>query len=168
MEPGGKKYKNQGRKIMLKTIFNKNNHPLGISLKQFSVNELSPLVWAYVGDAVYELFVRTSFVVTRRSKLHELHKTTTRLVKAESQAKILRKLTPFLKEKEKEIVKRGRNARPKTTPQNVDAIIYRYSTGFEALLGYLYLTQREDRLVEIMSRALDAFKEELVKKPEGC
>jgi ribonuclease-3 family protein len=158
MEPGGKKYKNQGRKMMLKTIFNKNNHPLGTPLKQFSVKELSPLVWAYVGDAVYELFVRTSFVVSQRSKLHELHKTTTSLVKAESQAEILRKLTPFLKEEEKEIVNRGRNTKSKTTPQNVDAITYRYSTGFEALLGYLYLTQQEDRLVEIISRALDVFK----------
>lgn len=127
-------------------------------MEHFSADELSPLIWAYVGDAVFELYIRTSFVTTRRGKLHEFHKITTSMVNAETQAEMLKKLMPFLNEKEKEIVNRGRNAKSKNIPKNVDPVTYRYSTAFETLLGYLYLTQQQDRLTQIMKKGLSFYQ----------
>ena len=115
---------------------------------------LPPLVLAYIGDAVYELFIRTklinNFQTTPPSKLHKLSSS---CVKAEAQSNSMLLIEPILNEKELSIYKRGRNAKSATVPKNANVSDYRRATGFEALLGYLYLENDTKRLNQIMELA---------------
>ena len=115
------------------------------------VNTMSPLNWAYIGDSVYELYIRLYLVNTTNLKPHKLHIEAIKYVKAGAQAKILSELEKNLTEQEKEIVKRGRNAENHHLPKNATLQEYTYSTGFEALIGYLYLTKQDERLKEILN-----------------
>lgn len=124
-------------------IFNRNK---GIE----EVNQMSPLTWAYVGDCVYELYIRTKLVDTTKLKPHELHIKSVKYVKAKAQAETLKKLETILTEEEKEIVIRGRNTQTHHIAKNASMQDYMYATAFEALIGYLYLTKQDDRLFEIM------------------
>ena len=114
------------------------------------IDEMSPLVWAYVGDSVYELFIRMHLINTTRLKPHKLHIESIQYVKAKAQAEILEKVMDHLTEQEIEIVKRGRNAENHHLPKNATVQDYMYSTAFEALIGYLYLTKQDERLNEIL------------------
>ena len=114
------------------------------------VNLMSPLTWAYVGDCVYELYVRTKLVNETNLKPHALHIQAIKKVKASSQAETLNKIYEELTEKEKEIVRRGRNAENHHLPKNANVQDYMYATAFEALIGYLYLTKQNTRLKEIL------------------
>lgn len=124
-------------------IFNRNK---GIE----EVNQMSPLTWAYVGDCVYELYIRTKLVDTTKLKPHELHIKSVKYVKAKAQAETLKKLETILTEEEKEIVRRGRNTQTHHIAKNASMQDYMYATAFEALIGYLYLTKQDDRLSAIM------------------
>lgn len=119
------------------------------------INMMSPLTWAYVGDAVYELYIRNYLVNTTNLKPHKLHIESIKYVKAKSQANILEKLDNFLTEEEKEIVRRGRNTKNHHLPKNADVNDYMYSTAFEALIGYLYLNKEEKRLNEIFKKCIE-------------
>lgn len=125
------------------------------SKKKEDVRMLSPLVWAYVGDSVYELFIRTHLVNYSNAKPHKLHIESIKYVKAESQAKILEKIFSELSEEEIEIVKRGRNTENHHLPKNANVADYSHSTGFEALIGYLFLTEQDERLEEILKLCID-------------
>lgn len=114
------------------------------------VNQMSPLTWAYVGDCVYELYIRTKLVDTTKLKPHELHIKSVKYVKAKAQAETLKKLETILTEEEKEIVRRGRNTQTHHIAKNASMQDYMYATAFEALIGYLYLTKQDDRLFEMM------------------
>ncbi len=114
------------------------------------INLLSPLTWAYVGDCVYELYIRTNLVNTTNLKPHKLHIETIKYVKAKSQAEILFKIQDKLTEEEKNIVRRGRNSENHHLPKNSNVQEYSYATAFEALIGYLYLTKQNKRLKEIL------------------
>ena len=118
------------------------------------VNLMSPLVWAYVGDAVYELFIRTYLVENTKLKPHKLHIESIKYVKAKAQAKILEKIQDMLTEKEKEIVRRTRNTENHHIPKNAKPSDYMYATAFEGLIGYLYLTNQKERLEEILKNCL--------------
>ncbi len=117
---------------------------------EMDVNNMSPLIWAYVGDCVYELYVRSHLVNTTKQKPHQLHIKTIQYVKASAQAMILEKMQDTLTEEEKEIVRRGRNVQNHHLPKNADPQDYMYATAFEALIGYLYLTKKDVRLQEIL------------------
>ena len=124
-----------------------------IDLAQFknqNVDMMSPLVWAYVGDAVYETYIRVYLSMTTKLNPHNLHIKSIEYVKAKSQAEILKKIQDILTEEEKEIVRRGRNTNTHHLPKNADMADYMYSTAFEALIGYLYLKGNEIRLKEIL------------------
>lgn len=116
---------------------------------------LSPLVWAYVGDSVYELYVRTRLVNSSNAKPHRLHLESIKYVKAKSQADILDKIKNKLSEEELEIVRRGRNTENHHVAKNASVADYSLSTGFEALIGYLYLTKNDERLKEILDMCID-------------
>lgn len=118
------------------------------------ISMLSPLQLAYVGDAVYELLVRT-YLLEKKVSVKNLHRHTIKYVKAKAQADIVHYLDEFLTEDEKNIVKKGRNAKSNTTPKNADLIDYKYSTGFEALIGYLYLLSNDERIKELFSMIID-------------
>ena len=115
------------------------------------INMLSPLTWAYVGDCIYELYIRTDLVNKTKLKPHKLHIETIKYVKAKAQADILKRIEENLTEKELEIVRRGRNAENHHLPKNADPADYMYSTAFEGLIGYLYLTKQDERLKEIFN-----------------
>ena len=119
------------------------------------INLLSPLTWAYVGDSVYELLIRTHLVNKTKLKPHRLHIEAIKFVKAKSQADILKRLEEHLTDEEKDIVRRGRNAENHHLPKNSNVEEYMYSTAFEALIGYLYLSKKDERLKEIFDLILD-------------
>lgn len=122
--------------------------------EKIDVDTMSPLIWAYVGDSVYELYIRTHLTNTTKLKPHKLHIESIKYVKAGAQAKILEKLMGDLTEQEKEVVKRGRNAENHHLPKNATVQEYMYSTAFEALIGYLYLTKQDERLKEILEKTI--------------
>ena len=113
---------------------------------------MSPLVWAYVGDCVYELYIRTYLVDNTNLKPHKLHVESIKYVKAGAQAKFLEKFFDDLTDDEKNIVRRGRNANNHHLPKNSNVQEYMYSTAFEGLIGYLYLCKRYDRVKEIIEK----------------
>ena len=119
------------------------------------VRMLSPLVWAYVGDSVYELFIRTYLVNNSNAKPHKLHVESIKYVKAQAQAKILERILNSLNEDEKDIVRRGRNTENHHLPKNGNLADYSHSTGFEALIGFLYLTKQDERLEEILKYCIE-------------
>ena len=114
------------------------------------VNLMSPLTWAYVGDAVYELYIRTKLVNTTNLKPHTLHIESIKYVKAGAQANLLKKIYINLTEEEQEIVRRSRNTQNHHLPKNSNVQEYMYSTAFEGLIGYLYLTKQNNRIKEIL------------------
>lgn len=114
------------------------------------VKLMKPLVWAYIGDSVYELFIRMNLVSKTNLDPHRLHIETIKYVKAKAQAVTLQKIYENLTEEEKQIVRRGRNAEAHHLPKNAELAEYKYATAFEALIGYLYLTKQDERLKEIL------------------
>ena len=112
---------------------------------------LPPLSLAYVGDAVYELYVRRN-LLKQSTKVHHLHQLAIRRVNNNTQAALLESILPELTEKEAAIAKRGRNAKSGQVPKNADGVTYRWSTGLEALVGYLYLAKDEERLAWILGQ----------------
>ena len=120
------------------------------------VREYSPLTLAFIGDGVYELFVRSIIVGNTNAPAGKLHKMCVSYVKAQAQAEASKAMMDKLTEDELWIFKRGRNAKSPTVPKNADVTEYRLATGFEALIGYLYLEGEENRIVELCSLAIDA------------
>lgn len=110
---------------------------------------ISPLALAYIGDAVLELYVRVHLVGSGKQRVNTLHKKAIQFVNASTQANLLRNLEHSLSVEELAIAKRGRNAKPGHAPKNADMIDYRYSTGLESLIGYLYLKRDYQRLDDI-------------------
>lgn len=122
------------------------------------VKMLSPLVWAYIGDAIYETFIRVNLVNNSNAKPHKLHIESIKYVKAKGQADILKQLKEYLTEDELEIVRRGRNTQNHHVAKNANIADYSMSTAFEALIGYLYLTHQDDRLKELLDMSLKIVK----------
>ncbi|EPZ45902.1 Mini-ribonuclease 3 [Alicyclobacillus acidoterrestris] len=132
----------------------------------FTVAELSPLGLAFIGDAIWEVYARQHCLNQGIRKPHELHKRCTRYVSATAQAKALAGIATDLSEDEADVVRRGRNAKSAHARKNVDVIVYRHSTGFEALIGHLHGTGQQARLEDIIQRAL-AYLDELAKESHG-
>lgn len=130
-------------------------------IKPLEVMNLQPLVLAYIGDAIYEAYVRTMLVVRKKTSVNMLHKMSVKYVKAKAQSDILKRIMDKLTPEEQAIVKRGRNAKSATVPKHAEVTDYRYSTGYEALIGYLYLIKQGDRLMEILRLSVE---EEAVSK----
>lgn len=119
-------------------------------MKKEEVLQFSSLVLAYMGDAVYEKYVREYVIKQGHCNNGLLHKKSIKYVSAKGQASALKKLEEILTEEEKDVVRRGRNSNPHSTAKNADIVEYKYATGFEALIGYLYLTEQTERLEEIV------------------
>jgi len=122
--------------------------------------QLSPSVLAYIGDAVYELAVRSFLVGSGMAGVNRLHNETVKYVRAETQAKVLRVLEGQLSDEERAIVRRGRNTHS-AHPRRTGVMSYRYSTALESLIGYLYLKADSGRLEEILNLARRIVGEEL-------
>ncbi len=125
---------------------------LKIDRPKGEVELMSPLTWAYIGDAVYELYIRNKLINETNLKPHKLHIEAIRYVKAKSQAEKLSEIYESLTDEEKDIVRRGRNTQNHHLPKNSNVQEYMYATAFEALIGYLYLTKQHTRLKEILDK----------------
>lgn len=119
----------------------------------------SPLALAYIGDAVYELIIRTKVINHGSVQVNKMHKASAGLVKAETQARLIKALEEDLTAEELAVFKRGRNAKSVTTAKHARMIDYRMATGLEALVGYLYITEQFDRVIELVSLGLDKIGE---------
>jgi ribonuclease III family protein len=124
--------------------------------QELDEKQLNSLALAYMGDAVFEIYVRHHLLQAGQVKPNQLHREATKFVSAKAQASILFHLIDqeILTEYEMAVVKRGRNAKSGSVPKNTDVQTYRYGTGFEALIGYLYLSKNESRLEEIIEISL--------------
>ncbi len=115
--------------------------------------QLSPLTLAFVGDAVYETYIRTKIAKDINMQVSKLHKIAIRYVSAVAQSRIVHAIEDNFTEEEQNVYKRGRNAHSHTSAKNADIVDYRHATGFEALVGYLYLKKDAARLDEILELA---------------
>ena len=129
--------------------------PFNIERKE--AKEFSPLVLAYIGDAVYELIVRSILVSMGNRPVNKLNKDATSLVKAGAQSEIIKLISDNLSEEEYTVFKRGRNSSPHTMAKNASMTDYKYATGFEALIGFLYLDNRCDRVLELVKLGIDLY-----------
>lgn len=125
------------------------------AVKEVDVRAYSPLTLAYIGDAVYDMIIRTVVVERSNRPANELHKRTSGFVKAQTQAAMIDALLPLLSEEEEAVYKRGRNAKSYTSAKNASIGDYRKATGFEALLGYLYLQDKTERVLELVKVGLE-------------
>lgn len=132
-------------------------------LSEEDILMLSPLQLAYIGDAVYELLIRT-YLLSRDASVNKLHKTTTNYVKAKAQSDIINSIKDILTDKEANVVKKGRNAKSHTSPKNASIIDYKYATGFEALMGFLYLKREYKRINCIFESIIDLESWEEIEK----
>lgn len=126
-----------------------------LPVKHGEPNTYSPLVMAYLGDAVYELYVRTLLVSRGNMPVSKLHKQSIAYVKAKAQSDIIHKMLQNLSPEEQDVVRRGRNAKSGTIPKNADITEYKYATGFETLLGYLYIQEDYARLLELLRASVE-------------
>lgn len=125
--------------------------------KQVDARQLNALALAYMGDTVYDLYVRHYLLASGLVRPNELHERASTYVSAKAQAQVLQSLIEknLLTEEEKAVAKRGRNAKSGSLPKNTDHHTYRYSTALEALIGYTYLQERTKRLDELMTFAIE-------------
>jgi ribonuclease-3 family protein len=133
-----------------------------LKMREFSKEEarmLNPLQLALIGDGVFEVFIR-NFILTKNTALsaNKIHVKAIGYVKAKSQSCIMHKIEEYLNEEEEAIYKRGRNAKSPTVPKNADVRDYRIATGFEALIGYLYLIGNKERLEFIFNKSIEIIK----------
>lgn len=125
------------------------------SLESADIKTYSPLTLAYIGDSIFDLVIRTMVVVKGNAPVNKLHKVVSSMVKASAQMELFHVIKPVLTEEELQIYKRGRNAKSYTSAKNASISDYRSATGFEALMGYLYLTDQFPRLLELINIGLN-------------
>ncbi len=123
-------------------------------LKEVDIRTYSPLTLAYIGDAVYDLIFRTMVVGKGNTSANKLHNKTVQYVKAPAQALLIESILNRLTEEESSVYKRGRNAKPYTMAKNATMAEYKKATGWEALVGYLYLQGRMERILELIQIGL--------------
>ncbi|MBE5937883.1 MAG: ribonuclease III [Lachnospiraceae bacterium] len=123
--------------------------------KEQSPDALSPLTLAFIGDTIYDLIIRTKVISHGNAPVNKLHRTASAVVNATSQAALIRNITPHLTDEELAIFKRGRNAKSHTTAKNASSTDYKAATGLEALVGWLYLKGRMDRVLELILPELE-------------
>ncbi|MEE1008404.1 MAG: ribonuclease III domain-containing protein [Agathobacter sp.] len=124
-------------------------------IKEVDVRSYSPLTLAYIGDGVFDLVIRSVVVGKGNTKASQLHKRTSQIVKAHTQALMIEALEDILTEEESNVYRRGRNAKSATMAKNASMSDYRKATGFEALMGYLYLQDNFGRIVELTKIAIE-------------
>lgn len=129
--------------------------------------QLSPNVLAFVGDAVFGLFIRTRLARESAGGVQTMHRKTVEYVKAAAQAMIAKKLLDRLDEDEQAVFRRGRNAKSTTMPKNADVQDYRYATGLEALLGWLHLNGSTERLNELLEQAAELVEDAGESRQDG-
>lgn len=130
-----------------------------MELSEVQITDYSPLTLAYIGDGIYEVIIRTLIIDEANRQVNKIHKAASHLVKAETQAKMIHLIMDDLTEEEQRIYKRGRNAKAVTRAKNASMSDYRTATGFEALMGWLYLTGQSERMMELIKKCVTLLEE---------
>ncbi|RHR29514.1 ribonuclease III [Clostridium sp. AF19-22AC] len=131
-----------------------------LDLQEVDITSYSPLVLAFIGDCVYDLVIKTMIINRGNKQVHKLHEETSRFVQASTQSLMMRSMQELLTEEEHAVYRRGRNAKSVSPAKNQSITDYRRATGFEALLGYLYMKKEYKRLLELVKAGLDSLDEE--------
>ena len=130
-----------------------------LGLKEISPAQLSPLVLAYIGDSIFDLVIKTYLLDTKgHMQVNKLNRFASNIVKAQSQSEMIGIIEPLLSPAEEAVYKRGRNAKSYTSAKNASISDYRRATGFEALMGYLYLEGEYERMIQLIKAGLDKEK----------
>ena len=130
-----------------------------LGLKEISPAQLSPLVLAYIGDSIFDLVIKTYLLDTNGNmQVNKLNRCASNIVKAQSQSEMIGIIEPLLSPAEEAVYKRGRNAKSYTSAKNASISDYRRATGFEALMGYLYLEGEYERMIQLIKAGLDKEK----------
>ena len=130
-----------------------------MELSEVQITDYSPLTLAYIGDGIYEVIIRTLIIDEANRQVNKIHKAASHLVKAETQAKMIHLIMDDLTEEEQRIYKRGRNAKAVTRAKNASMSDYRTATGFEALMGWLYLTGQSERMMDLIKKCVTLLEE---------
>lgn len=128
-------------------------------MKEVDIKEYSPLTLAYIGDSIYDLIIKSLMVNEGNKQVQKLHKETSQLVQASAQSKMMRVMQEHLTEEEHAVYKRGRNAKSVSPAKNQSITDYRRATGFEALMGYLYLKKEWKRILDLVKMGLDSLED---------
>lgn len=131
-------------------------------MKEVDVHSYSPLTLAYIGDSIYDLIIKSLVINQGNRQVNKLHKETSMYVQASTQSLMMRAMQEELTEEEHAVYKRGRNAKSVSPAKNQSITDYRRATGFEALLGYLYLKKEWKRMLDLLKIGLDSLKEKEV------
>ena len=131
-------------------------------MKEVAVHSYSPLTLAYIGDSIYDLIIKSLVINQGNRQVNKLHKETSMYVQASTQSLMMRAMQEELTEEEHAVYKRGRNAKSVSPAKNQSITDYRRATGFEALLGYLYLKKEWKRMLDLVKIGLDSLKEKEV------
>ena len=131
-------------------------------MKEVDVHSYSPLTLAYIGDSIYDLIIKSLVINQGNRQVNKLHKETSMYVQASTQSLMMRAMQEELTEEEHAVYKRGRNAKSVSPAKNQSITDYRRATGFEALLGYLYLKKEWKRMLDLVKIGLDSLKEKEV------
>ena len=131
-----------------------------MDLDDINITDYSPLTLAYIGDGIYEIVIRTVIVDEANRQVNKIHKAASNLVKAGTQAKMIHYIMDDLTDAELTIYKRGRNAKAVTRAKNASMSEYRTATGFEALMGWLYLTGQSERMMKLIKKSVTVFTAE--------
>ena len=126
------------------------------AMEKQDIRTISPLTLAYIGDSVFDLTIKTMVVGQGNAPVNKMHKKVSEIVKAHGQVLMYEAIKDILTEDESSVFKRGRNAKSYTSAKNATKIDYRIATGYEALIGYLYLQDKMDRVLELINIGLDA------------
>ena len=127
-------------------------------MKEVDIKEYSPLTLAYIGDSIYDLIIKSLVINEGNKQVQKLHRETSSMVQASAQSKIMRTIQEHLTEEEHAVFKRGRNAKSVSPAKNQSITDYRRATGFEALMGYLYLKKEWKRMLDLVKIGLDSLE----------
>ncbi len=127
-------------------------------IKQQDIRTYSPLTLAFIGDAVYELVIRSLLVGRGNEKTNRLHAHASHLERAEAQARMIEAMLPEMNGEEQDYYRRGKNAKPPTMPKSASPEDYHSATGFETVIGFLYLSGQTERLLELVNVGLSAIE----------
>ena len=132
-------------------------------MKEVDIKEYSPLTLAYIGDSIYDLIINSLVINEGNKQVQKLHRETSSMVQASAQSKMMRTIQEHLTEEEHAVFKRGRNAKSVSPAKNQSITDYRRATGFEALMGYLYLKKEWKRMLDLVKIGLDSLESGSVK-----
>ena len=127
------------------------------NMQEVDVREYSPLTLAYIGDSIYDVVIKSLVVNKGNKQVQKMHKETSSYVQASAQSLMMRTIQEILTDEERAVYKRGRNAKSVSPAKNQSITDYRRATGFEALMGYLYLTKQWKRMIDLIKVGLDSF-----------